>query len=161
MVSTHYKEWIYMNLKRLEGRIAVVTGASRGIGRAIALRLAAEGALVAVHYRTRRDSAAETVSAIEAAGGTAFAIGAKLDSLEESIDFFRSWMRNLSAERASTILISWLTMPASAHPHHLKRRAKRTLIGCSRSTSRRRSSSSSNRSDVFETEVALSISHLE
>lgn len=32
MVSTHYKEWIYMNLKRLEGRIAVVTGASRGIG---------------------------------------------------------------------------------------------------------------------------------
>ncbi|NQX46818.1 SDR family oxidoreductase [Paenibacillus tritici] len=71
-----------MKLKRLEGRIAVVTGASRGIGRAIALRLAAEGALVAVHYGTRKDAAAETVSTIEAAGGTAFAICAELDSLE-------------------------------------------------------------------------------
>lgn len=71
-----------MKLKRLEDRIAVVTGASRGIGRAIALRLAAEGALVAVHYGTRIDAARETVSAIEAAGGTAFAVGAELDSLE-------------------------------------------------------------------------------
>ncbi|KHL96279.1 short-chain dehydrogenase [Paenibacillus sp. IHB B 3415] len=69
-------------MKRLEGRIAVVTGASRGIGRGIALRLAAEGALVAVHYGTRRDSAEETVSAIEAAGGIAFAVGAELNSLD-------------------------------------------------------------------------------
>ena len=71
-----------MNLKSLNGRIALVTGASRGIGRGIALRLAAEGALVAVHYGTRIDAAAETVSLIEAAGGTAFALGAELDSLE-------------------------------------------------------------------------------
>jgi len=70
-----------MNTKRLEGRIAVVTGASRGIGRGIALRLAAEGALVAVHYGTRRDAADETVSAIERAGGLAFAVGAELDSM--------------------------------------------------------------------------------
>lgn len=70
-----------MNMKRLEGRIAVVTGASRGIGRGIALRLAAEGALVAVHYGTRRDAAEETISAIEAVGGSAFAVGAELDSL--------------------------------------------------------------------------------
>lgn len=70
-----------MNKKRLEGRIAVVTGASRGIGRGIALRLAVEGALVAVHYGTRRDAANETVSAIERAGGSAFAVGAELDSI--------------------------------------------------------------------------------
>jgi 3-oxoacyl-[acyl-carrier protein] reductase len=70
-----------MSMKRLEGRIAVVTGASRGIGRGIALRLASEGALVAVHYGTRRDAAEETVSAIENAGGTAFAVGAELNSL--------------------------------------------------------------------------------
>src|SRR5690606_25615960 len=69
-----------MTLRRLNGQIAVVTGASRGIGRAIALRLAADGALVAVHYGTRRDAAEQTVSVIEAAGGSAFAVGAELDS---------------------------------------------------------------------------------
>ncbi|MBB6634264.1 SDR family oxidoreductase [Cohnella thailandensis] len=71
-----------MNAKRLEGKIALVTGASRGIGKGIALRLAAEGALVAVHYGVRSDAAAETVSEIEAAGGHAFAVGAELDSLD-------------------------------------------------------------------------------
>ncbi|MDF2646120.1 MAG: short-chain dehydrogenase/reductase [Paenibacillus sp.] len=71
-----------MSMKRLDDRIAVVTGASRGIGKGIALRLAAEGALVAVHYGKRRDAAEETVAAIEAAGGTAFAVGAELDSLD-------------------------------------------------------------------------------
>ncbi|MCR2806020.1 SDR family oxidoreductase [Paenibacillus soyae] len=71
-----------MNSKRLESKVAVVTGASRGIGRGIALRLADEGALVAVHYGLRRDAAEETVSMIHAAGGTAFAIGAELDSLD-------------------------------------------------------------------------------
>lgn len=70
-----------MGMLRLDGRIAVVTGASRGIGKAIALRLAAEGALVAVHYGSRRILAEETVAAIEAAGGQAFAVGAELDSL--------------------------------------------------------------------------------
>ncbi|MNC23586.1 3-oxoacyl-[acyl-carrier-protein] reductase FabG [compost metagenome] len=68
--------------KRLEGKVAVVTGASRGIGKGIALRLAAEGALVAVHYGVRRDAADETASMIEAAGGTAFVIGANLKSLD-------------------------------------------------------------------------------
>jgi 3-oxoacyl-[acyl-carrier protein] reductase len=67
---------------RLAGKVAVVTGASRGIGRGIALRLAAEGALVAVHYGVRREAADETVSMIEAAGGAAFAIGANLNSLD-------------------------------------------------------------------------------
>jgi 3-oxoacyl-[acyl-carrier protein] reductase len=71
-----------MNMKRMEGQIAIVTGASRGIGRGIAQRLAAEGAHVAVHYGTRRDAADETVAAIEATGGTAFAVGAELNSLD-------------------------------------------------------------------------------
>ncbi|MDH6579547.1 NAD(P)-dependent dehydrogenase (short-subunit alcohol dehydrogenase family) [Kitasatospora sp. MAP5-34] len=55
----------------LDGMTALVTGGSRGIGRAVALRLAAEGALVAVHYGGNDAAAAETVALIAKAGGRA------------------------------------------------------------------------------------------
>lgn len=60
----------------LDGRTALVTGGSRGIGRAVALRLAAEGAMVAVHYGGNEAAAAETVGRIAEAGGRAFAVRA-------------------------------------------------------------------------------------
>jgi 3-oxoacyl-[acyl-carrier protein] reductase len=62
----------------LTGKAALVTGGSRGIGRAIAQRLAADGALVAVHYGTNEAAAAETIAAIASAGGQAFPVRAEL-----------------------------------------------------------------------------------
>jgi 3-oxoacyl-[acyl-carrier protein] reductase len=59
---------------RLDGHVALVTGASRGIGRACALALAAEGAAVAVNYRSQAASAEAVVAEIQAAGGKAVAL---------------------------------------------------------------------------------------
>lgn len=65
-----------------EGRTALVTGGSRGIGRAIALALADAGANVAVNYRRDEEAAAEVVAAIEAKGRTARAYSASVDNRE-------------------------------------------------------------------------------
>lgn len=76
--------------QRLAGRTAIVTGASRGLGRAIALALAAEGAAVAVAARTEQvwndklpGTIGETVAEIEAAGGRAVAIRADLTNRDD------------------------------------------------------------------------------
>jgi 3-oxoacyl-[acyl-carrier protein] reductase len=69
-------------------KTALVTGSSRGLGRAIAERLAKDGALVAVHYGSNKAAALETVAAIEKAGGQAFPVEADLgrdDGVEKLI----------------------------------------------------------------------------
>src|SRR5258706_14849962 len=67
---------------RFPGRIALVTGASRGIGRTTAELFAREGAKVVVNYRRNREAADETVEAITKAGGEAVAIEADLGNGE-------------------------------------------------------------------------------
>ncbi|MBN1319037.1 MAG: 3-oxoacyl-[acyl-carrier-protein] reductase [Anaerolineales bacterium] len=62
------------SVKKLDGKVALVTGASRGIGRSIAIKLAENGAKVVVNYRSSADEAAEVVSYIEVAGEKAIAL---------------------------------------------------------------------------------------
>lgn len=76
-------------MSRFEGKSAIVTGASNGIGREIALNLAQEGAKVAVNYNGSKDKADEVVQLIIDAGGEAFAIQAdvsKADNVKKMID---------------------------------------------------------------------------
>jgi NAD(P)-dependent dehydrogenase (short-subunit alcohol dehydrogenase family) len=67
----------------LEGRNALVTGGGRGIGRAISLALAADGADVAVNYRRDKDAAEEVVAEIQARGRRAVAVSGSIDVLED------------------------------------------------------------------------------
>ncbi|NLM20764.1 MAG: 3-oxoacyl-[acyl-carrier-protein] reductase [Peptococcaceae bacterium] len=68
----------------LKDKTALVTGASRGIGRAIALALAKEGAAIVINYVSNRSLAEEVVREIEKTGGKALAIGADVSNFEEA-----------------------------------------------------------------------------
>ncbi|WP_155590205.1 3-oxoacyl-[acyl-carrier-protein] reductase [Lysinibacillus cavernae] len=70
-------------MRKLEGKVAVVTGASRGIGRAIAFKLADEGAKVVVNYSGSQAKAEEVVAMIQENGGEAIAVQASVSKTEE------------------------------------------------------------------------------
>ncbi len=106
-----------------EGRIALITGASRGIGRRLAVSLAARGATPIINYRRNAEAAGEVVAEVEALGVSAFAIQADIENLEEleamfdevkerfgRLDFFVS---NASASNFRPLM--------ELKPHHLER----------------------------------------
>lgn len=78
-------------MQRLAGKTAVVTGSSRSIGRGIAERLGADGALVGVHYGSSPEAAAEVVDTIVDAGGRAFAFGAELGTEGDAERFWNEF----------------------------------------------------------------------
>jgi len=84
------KKAIAPGAKRLQGKVALVTGGSRGIGAAIAQRLAAEGATIALSYVSNQAAADKVVAAIQASGSTALAVKANAASEADG--------KNLAAE---------------------------------------------------------------
>lgn len=74
----------------LTGKVAIITGASRGIGRAIAQKLGRDGAKVVVTYAGNKDKAEEVVSTIEANGSEAIALPTDLSKLDDIRNLFQN-----------------------------------------------------------------------
>lgn len=89
----------------LNGKTALVTGASRGIGRATALALAAAGARVLVHYARAAEEANATVSLIQSNGGQAEALGADL-SIPSGPEALAAQVRSLVGERLDILVLN-------------------------------------------------------
>ncbi|MDR1019715.1 MAG: 3-oxoacyl-[acyl-carrier-protein] reductase [Synergistaceae bacterium] len=77
------------------GRVALVTGASRGIGRAVALKLASDGFRVAINYQNSASAAQEVLEQIRASGGTAMTARADVSSAEQVKELFEAVSREL------------------------------------------------------------------
>ena len=75
-----------------DGKVCVVTGASRGIGKSIALRLGAEGAKVVVNYASSEEAAKEVAESIRSSGGEAITVKCNTGSMDEITSMFKTTM---------------------------------------------------------------------
>lgn len=94
--------------QKLAGKVAVVTGASKGIGASIALHLAAEGAAVVVNYASSKEGADRVVRAIGQNGGKAIAVQANL-AKQEAVKLFGDGggsVVNISSVAATAALVA-------------------------------------------------------
>lgn len=96
-VEPEPKDAAHMTEGQLAGRVALVSGGGRGIGRAISELLADHGARVAVNYRRDRDAALETVDAIRGRGGEAAAYEASVDEADSVAHMVESVTRDFGA----------------------------------------------------------------
>ena len=103
------------NTKKLTGKVAVVTGASKGIGADIAKHLAAEGAAVVVNYASSKEGADRVVDQISKGGGRAVAVRANVSNKAEVEGLFAA------AKRPSARSTSWSTTPGFTNSRRWKR----------------------------------------
>jgi enoyl-[acyl-carrier protein] reductase III len=116
---------------RLAGKIALITGASRGIGRATAERFAREGAAIVVNYRRSREAAAATVDTIIGGGGKAIAVEADLGSGDAIAAMFaevRSRFGALDVLVANAAATAFRPL-LETKPHHVERTFAITVSG--------------------------------